>query len=119
MYARTNHSDTAEASINERYNQCVVALKSLIVKLSSLHEWDGGEKAYLLALETHGRLRTWGEESHTVLPADSRNSLDSVLRNDKKYKEAISRTLTKIHRQVQSGMLPKTEVCGTHTNDLT
>ncbi|CAI6287069.1 unnamed protein product [Periconia digitata] len=52
------------------------------------------------ALDQYVRLRSWGEESRAILPADSRGSLDDVLRDNSTLKPIVSDVLRKIKRQI-------------------
>lgn len=98
-------SSTIPQDIDQAYAQCLNSLKDLIVQLTYPPHDDlrHDERSLPKALDTYGRLRTWGEESRAALPAGSRESLDQILRQEDKMRNAVVKTLAKIHRQALSG----------------
>jgi hypothetical protein len=98
-------SSAIQHSIDQAYSRCLNSLKDLIVWLT--YPPNNGlyrdERDLPRALETYGRLHTWGEESRAALPAGSRESLDHTLRQDDKLRNNFMKILAKVQRQVLFG----------------
>lgn len=95
----------ALADISTTYTSCLEHFRRLLAALNddSYTPIRPREVKLSKALESHGRLRTWGEETCAVLPASSRGSLDDTLRKNETVKETAFDILAKLERQLQLG----------------
>jgi len=96
---------TVLSDISTTYTICLAHFRRLLAALNdaSCAPIRLGEVKLSKALETYGRLRTWGEETRAALPALSRGSLDDTLRKNVVVRKMALDILAKLERQLQLG----------------
>src|ERR1700753_1176892 len=98
-----NRAGGQEIEISQCFLECLNLYRKLLTLMSqkSFQIIKLKEVDVTKALEEYGRLRTWGEESRAIISANSRGSLDDVLRKDKELKDAVIIKLEKIKRLIR------------------
>ncbi|KAJ4987564.1 protein kinase domain-containing protein [Stagonosporopsis vannaccii] len=103
-------------SLAKLYGQCVSGFQHLLSRLQDAAHHDLQDKAVSLdaALEAHGKLRIWAEQTRVFLPPSSRGSLDELVRDRAKTKRILISALKQL-----ANLLHRGEHCNSLTTTTT